>query len=93
MKTSCSLIIVENSVKYGCDPDSEPLHIVIRTRATDSGNEITVEDNGPGFKSVDDNKPHIALANIEQRLEMMCGGTLCIINRNCGGTVVKVLIP
>lgn len=85
--------IVENSVKYGCDPDSEPLHIVIRTRATDSGNEITVEDNGPGFKSVDDNKPHIALANIEQRLEMMCGGTLCIINRNCGGTVVKVLIP
>ena len=85
--------IVENAVKYGCDPDSEPLHIVIRTRSTDSGSEITVEDNGPGYVDVDDNKPHIALANIRQRLELMCGGTMSISKRERGGTVVRIIIP
>ena len=85
--------IVENAVKYGCDPDSEPLHIVIRTRAFDSGSEISVEDNGPGYVDVDDNKPHIALANIRQRLELMCGGTMSISKRERGGTVVKIIIP
>ena len=85
--------IVENAVKYGCDPDSEPLHIVIRTRATDLGSEITVEDNGPGYEDADDNKPHIALANIKERLELMCGGTMSISKRERGGTVVKIIIP
>lgn len=85
--------IVENAVKYGCDPDSDSLHIVIRTRSTDSGSEITVEDNGPGYVDVDDNKPHIALANIRQRLELMCGGTMSISKRERGGTVVKIIIP
>ena len=85
--------IVENAVKYGCDPDSDSLHIVIRTRSTDSGSEITVEDNGPGYVDVDDNKPHIALANIKERLEMMCGGTMSISKRERGGTVVKIIIP
>lgn len=85
--------IVENAVKYGCDPDSEPLHIVIRTRSTDSGSEITVEDNGPGYEDADDNKPHIALANIRQRLELMCGGTMSISKRESNGTVVKITIP
>lgn len=85
--------IVENAVKYGCDPDSEPLHIVIRTRATDLGSEITVEDNGPGYEDADDNKPHIALANIKERLELMCGGTMSISKRERGGTVVRIIIP
>ena len=85
--------IVENAVKYGCDPDSEPLHIVIRTRATDLGSEITVEDNGPGYEDADDNKPHIALANIKERLELMCGCTMSISKRERGGTVVRIIIP
>jgi len=85
--------IVENSVKYGIDPDSEPLHIQIRTRETDSAYEIVVEDDGPGFDSGSNDEPHVALANIEQRLDMMCGGQLSIAPREEGGTVVKVTIP
>ena len=85
--------IVENSVKYGMDPDSGPLHIQIRTRETDAGNEIVVEDNGPGFDSGSNDEPHVALANIEQRLDMMCSGRLSITPREGGGTVVKVTIP
>ncbi len=85
--------IVENAVKHGMDPDSEPLRIAIRTRSTDSGSIILVEDNGPGFEPADDHAPHIALVNIQERLEMMCGGRLTILPREGGGTVVKVTIP
>jgi hypothetical protein len=85
--------IVENAVKHGMDPEYAPLHISIRTRETDSGSEITVEDNGPGFAPADDCEPHIALENIRQRLEMMCNGKMTIHPREGGGTVVTVTIP
>ena len=107
--------IVENAVKHGMDPEAEPLRISIRTRSTDLGSEIIVEDNGPGFEPdgqdalvsgqshggdafattnvTGDNEPHIALANIQQRLKMMCGGKMTIMPREGGGTVVKVTIP
>ncbi len=85
--------IVENAVKHGMDPDAEPLRIAIRTRSTDNGSEITVSDNGPGFEPADDDELHIALANIQQRLEMMCDGKLEILPRAEGGTVVRVTIP
>jgi len=85
--------IVENAVKHGMDQDSEPLHIIIRTRRTESGNEIIVENNGADFKPADDKEPHIALDNIRQRLEVMCNGSMMIMPREGGGTVVKVIIP
>ena len=86
--------IVENAVKHGMDPEYEPLCISIKTRDTDCGSEIVVEDNGPGFVPADDESaPHIALANIRQRLEMMCGGKMTIRAREGGGTVVTVTIP
>ncbi len=85
--------IVENAVKHGLDPDGEPLRIGIRTRRAGSNSYVIVEDNGSGFVPVDDGDPHIALTNIRQRLEMMCGGTLSIMPREGGGTVVRVKIP
>ena len=85
--------IVENAVKHGMDPDSGPLQILIRTTRTDSGSEIIVENNGADFVPADDNEPHIALKNIQQRLEMMCHGKMTITPRDGGGTVVKVTIP
>jgi sensor histidine kinase YesM len=85
--------IVENAVKHCLDLDSDPLHISIRTRSTDSGAEIIVEDNGPGFDPCDESKPHTALKNIQQRLEIMCWGTMTIMPRDGGGTVVILTIP
>ena len=92
--------IVENAVKHGMDPESTPLRISIRTRKTDLGSEIIVEDNGPGFDpaGAGGSEPHIAMANIRQRLEMMCGGKMTIMSVMSGdkspsGTVVKVTIP
>ena len=85
--------IVENAVKHGRDPYAGPFHISIRTRKTDSGSEIVVADNGRGLLSSDDGEPHIALKNIEERLEIMCGGSLTITPGDGSGTVVKLTIP
>lgn len=85
--------IVENAVKHGMDPDGEPLHISIRSRQTNSGSEIIVENTGADFEPADNNEPHIALSNIEHRLKLMCNGELAIKPREGGGTVVTVTIP
>ena len=86
--------IVENAVKHGMDPDAdEPLRILITTRKTDFGNEIIVEDNGPGLTEPNDKEPHIALENIRERLALMCGGSLEIGTRETGGTKVTIRIP
>ena len=61
------------------DSDSDPIRISIQTRKTDSGSEIIVSDNGPGFDPTDDDRPRIALVNIRQRLELMCGGKVMIM--------------
>ena len=85
--------IVENAVKHGRDPYAGPFHISIRTRKTDSGSEIIVADDGRGFQPADDSEPHLALKNIRERLEIMCGGSLRITPNQDGGTVVTVTIP
>ena len=85
--------IVENAVKHGMNESCDPIHISVVTRQTNLSSEIIVNDDGPGFKPTDDDEPHIALNNIRQRLELMCGGTLEIAPREGGGTFVKVTIP
>ena len=85
--------LVENAVKYGVDPDMDPLYITIRTRKSDQGDEIIVEDTGPGFSASDNQEPHVALDNIRERLKIMCSGSLTIEKRNGGGTIVTIRIP
>ena len=85
--------IVENAVVHGVSPDLEPLYLSVLTRETETGSEIIVEDTGPGFAPAADGEPHVALANIRERLAMMCGGTLEIENRKTGGTRVTILVP
>ena len=90
--------VIENSVKYGVDPELEPLYVSVQTRATDNGSEIIVVDNGPGFDETghaadDIREPHIAIGNIRERLFMMCGGSISFTTREGGGTVVRIWIP
>ena len=84
---------MENAVKHGRDPYAGPLHISILTKKTDYGSEIIVKDNGRGFDPDETKDPGIALNNIRQRLEMMCGGSLAITPGESGGTVVSIIIP
>ena len=85
--------IVENAVKHGMDPENVPLHVWVRTRQTGAGSEVEVEDDGPGFDADVADGPNTTLANIRQRLDMMCGGTLDIAPRDGGGTMVRVTVP
>lgn len=85
--------IVENAVKHGMDPASAPLCIKIQTRQINSGSEIIVEDNGTGFEFGAKLEPNTTLANIRQRLKIMCGGKLAIQTSEGGGTAVTVTIP
>ncbi len=56
--------------------------------SADSGNTIKL-----GFSENDNNEPHVVLANIKERLEMMCGGTLTISSRENDGTTVEDFLP
>lgn len=85
--------IVENAVKHGRDPYAGVFHISIRTKKTDEGSEIIISDNGRGFAPSRGGEAHIALKNIQQRLELMCGGSMTITPGKHGGTVVTVTIP
>ena len=42
---------------------------------------------------IDYDTPHVALENIRERLEIMCGGKMTITPREGGGTVVRLTIP
>ena len=85
--------IVENAVKHGADPDTAPLRVIVRTRETDAGSEVVVEDDGPGFDPAAAELPDTTLSNVRQRLGMMCGASLRIRPREGGGTVVTVTVP
>ena len=85
--------LVENAVKHGLSPDLCPLYLSISTRENEYGVEVVVEDTGPGFSQSDDDEPHIALANIRERLKAMCDGRLVLEQRNEGGTIARLVIP
>ncbi len=85
--------LVENSIKHGMDPDSEPLCILIRTSKTNSGSVIMVKDNGPGFDPQNVLNSPNALTNIKKRLELMCKGDITISSQKGEGTVIKIFIP
>ena len=83
--------IVENAIKHAMR-ENEMLRVTLTTAEHPDGFTVTVEDNGPGFTSTDD-EPHIALDNIRERLQLSCGGTLTIEPREGGGTKVTVFVP
>ncbi len=88
--------IVENSVKHGIAKTHRPEHICIRSRRTEDGFEVLVEDDGPGFSAgaaETGGEGHVGLQNVRERLALLCGGTLNVAPCAGGGTVVTVFVP
>ncbi|MCR5107008.1 MAG: histidine kinase [Lachnospiraceae bacterium] len=85
--------LVENAISHGLDPDSEPLHILIKTVKTNTGNIITVKDNGSGFDPDNVLNSHNALSNIKKRLAIMCNGDITISSKKGEGTIINILVP
>ena len=87
--------IVENAIKHGLMKLQKGGSIRVISFETDTDYCITVEDDGVGFdtgKLLDDKK-HIGIRNIRDRLKVMVGGTLEIESTQGVGTKVLIKIP
>ena len=86
--------LVENALRHGVRIREEGI-VEIMTRRAQDYHEIVIRDNGTGFdqEKVLNEKNHIGIRNVRERLEKMCGGTLMIDSRIDVGTTVIIRIP
>ena len=87
--------IVENAIKHGLMklPKGGTIHVV--SYETDTDYCISVVDDGVGFdtNATIDNRKHLGLRNIRERLHVMVNGTLEIESTVGVGTKVLIKIP
>ena len=87
--------IVENAVKHGLMKLEKGGSIRVVSYETDTEYCISVEDDGAGFDTSKllDEKKHIGIRNIRDRLKVMVDGTLEIESTQGSGTKVLITIP
>lgn len=88
--------LVENAVKHGIRRAKKGGTVTIHTAENADYYEITVEDDGIGFDSgqlQSDDKMHIGIENVRDRLWSMCRGTLTIKSKAGLGTRAVIKIP
>jgi sensor histidine kinase YesM len=87
--------IVENAIKHGLMklPSGGTIHVV--AYETDTAYCVCVMDDGVGFDTgtLVDNRKHLGLRNIRERLKVMVSGTLDIESTPGVGTKVLITIP
>ena len=87
--------LVENAIKHGARIRKEGV-VTVRTKKTDNGHEVVISDNGCGFDTTQQlgtDKTHIGIRNVEERVRIMCGGSVSIESRLDEGTTVTIRIP
>lgn len=88
--------IVENAIVHGIQKKAVPGTILIRTYETKSEYVVEVKDDGVGFDKdniVEDNRSHVGLKNVGERIKILCGGYLNIQSEINKGTSVELHIP
>ena len=87
--------IVENAIKHGLMPLDQGGSVRVSSRETPSSYCVSIEDDGAGFDTniLLDERKHIGLRNIRERLESMVGGSLSIESTVGKGTKVQLNIP
>ena len=87
--------IVENAIKHGLMKLQKGGSIRVISYETPTDYCIRVEDDGVGFDTskLQDEKQHIGIRNIRDRLRVMVGGTLEIESTPGVGTKVLIKIP
>ena len=87
--------IVENAIKHGLMKLQKGGSIRVTSYETDTDYCICVEDDGVGFDTSKllDEKEHIGIRNIRDRLKVMVGGKLEIESTQGVGTKVLITIP
>ena len=86
--------LVENAIKHGLVEHDKTGTILLTTRRTTQGIEITVEDDGVGFVPEECEKEEsVGIRNVRYRLQTMVDGELRIESSPGKGTKVTVFIP
>ena len=90
--------IVENAVNHGVRKKTDGQGIVtIRSREFDDRYEVSIIDNGPGFDpnniKHDDNRAHIGISNVKERLLLSGNGKLEYKSEIGKGTTAILTIP
>jgi two-component system LytT family sensor kinase len=93
--------LVENSIKHGLASKVEGGSIHLRSRLSESGLVIEVEDNGVGMAASQQLEggsmrgAGIGMANISERLQVLYGDTarMTIDSHEGKGTLVRIRLP
>ena len=88
--------IVENAVKHGTSKKEGISSLCISTRETDTYYEIKIIDTGVGFDiktKLFDERKHIGISSVRQRLKHLCDGTLTVESTVGEGTTAIIRIP
>ena len=87
--------IVENAIKHGLMRLPKGGTIRVVSYETDSHYCVSVEDNGLGFDTHEllDDRKHVGIRNIRERLTAMVAGSLEIESTIGVGTKVLISIP
>ena len=82
--------LVENAITYGIHGSGL---ITISAAETPDAYVVCIADNGVGFsEQPQDGRKHMGIANCRNRLQMLCGGSLTIRNRDGGGAECEIVI-
>lgn len=90
----CLQPIVENAVRHGIEASASAGDLIIAARRVGPMLELTVEDDGPGFRNL--RQPvGIGLANTRLRLNALYGGAASLTTANAlnGGAIVTLTLP
>ena len=89
--------MVENAIRHGARAGKEET-ITVTAGKSAKGYEVIIRDNGIGFdlekqNASDEADHHIGIANVRERIESMCGGSLIIDSEPGKGTKVTITVP
>lgn len=90
--------LVENAVRYGVRGNEDGYGTVqILSREHPDHYEISVIDDGPGFRSGNalepDERSHIGIDNVNERIRAICDGQLRIRSAPGQGTQATIILP
>jgi len=82
--------LVENAVRHGALAREGGGEVIVRTRRTDDGIEVIVEDDGPGFAAL---REGLGLHLVRRRLALECPGASLRVDSSPAGTRAVVRLP